>query len=137
MPRLPDEWIPIFTIAIWIGAYLVICWGRDWLIKVIQFTIFVAVVGSNIIWHWAPQYSWAPGLLGLALAYAITCAPAVIQERYQFHQRLRKQWQEEKAQKKSARTASLEPFLGSGLDGQERLSDTANRGTARIPDRLH
>ncbi len=71
-PAEPWQWaLVVFSFGL---CYLFVGLGRGWLMRAIQLTIILAVMGSNVQWHWTPS-PVVPGLFGIAAAWLVTVPP--------------------------------------------------------------
>ena len=74
-PAEPWQWgVVVLGVAL---CYLFLGFGRGWLIRAAQITIFIAVIFSNIMWQWTPNGVLA-SLVAAGVAYAITAAPVTL-----------------------------------------------------------
>lgn len=72
------QWLLFFAgIA---SIYLFIGLGRGWLMRAIQITIVMAVIGSNIQWTWTHS-GFLAGVFGIGAAYALTIPPIWLWDR--------------------------------------------------------
>lgn len=77
-PAEPWQWA--LLLAGVASIYLFIGIGQGWLMRALQITIVMAVIGSNIQWHWTPNGLLA-GLIGVGAAFLLTVAPVLLWDR--------------------------------------------------------
>lgn len=75
-----EPWQLLLVIALFASIYLFIGLGRGWLMRAIQITIMLAIMGSNIRWNWTPN-GYLAGMVGIGAAWVLTVPPVLIWDR--------------------------------------------------------
>lgn len=80
MTPLPEPWPLVILLAGVASIYLFIGLGEGWLMRALQITIVMAVIGSNVQWHWTHS-GFLAGLVGIGAAFVLTVAPLLLWDR--------------------------------------------------------
>lgn len=90
MPAEPWQWA--FTIGVYAALYVVIGLGEGWLMRAIQTTIILAVIGAELLWKWTPNDNgYVTGIAAIGAAWLLTVPPVKLLDWYRYGSRKRTQ----------------------------------------------
>lgn len=89
---LAEPWQWAFTIGVYAVLYVVIGLGEGWLMRAIQTTIILAVIGAELLWKWTPNGNgYITGIVAIGAAWLLTVPPVKLLDWYRYGLRKRTQ----------------------------------------------
>lgn len=68
-------------------VYVLIGLGEGWLVRAVQATIILAIIGSDILWHWRSLFNnngYVVGLVAIGAAWILTVPPVKLLDWYRY-----------------------------------------------------